>query len=109
MMVGAMHGVGFGVLANLAETRGTALVTGAVVWGGLVFVISSFVGLPLAAAIFNRGTSSPTWPSSSATAGRPGRSFHLPPPVTAGPSHQGPGRHLEGDRDRHVRARSRLT
>ena len=32
-----------------------ALVAGAVVWGGLVFVISSFVGLPLAAAIFNSG------------------------------------------------------
>ena len=40
---------------------------------GLVFVISSVVGLPLAAATFDRGTSSPTWPSSSATADRSGR------------------------------------
>lgn len=55
MMVGAMYGVGFGVLASLAKIRGMALVAGAVVWGGLVFVISSFVGLPLAAAIFNSG------------------------------------------------------
>ena len=55
MMVGAMYGVGFGVMASLARIRGLALVAAAVVWGGLVFVISSFVGLPLAAAIFNSG------------------------------------------------------
>jgi hypothetical protein len=55
MMVGAMYGVGFSVLASLLKLRGMALVVGAVVWGGLVFVISSFVGLPLAAAIFNSG------------------------------------------------------
>ncbi len=55
MMVGAMYGVGFGVLASLAKIRGMALVAAAVVWGGLVFVISSFVGLPLAAVIFNSG------------------------------------------------------
>ena len=55
MMIGAMYGVGFSVLASLAKIRGMALVAGAVIWGGLVFVISSFVGLPLAAAIFNSG------------------------------------------------------
>lgn len=55
MMVGAMYGVGFGVLASLARIRGMALVAAAVVWGGLVFVISSFVGLPLAAAVFSSG------------------------------------------------------
>ena len=55
MMVGAMYGVGFGVLASLAKIRGMALVAAAVVWGGLVFVISAFVGLPLAAVIFNSG------------------------------------------------------
>jgi len=55
MMVGAMYGVGFGVLASLTRMRGMALVAAAVVWGGFVFVISSFVGLPLAAAIFNSG------------------------------------------------------
>ncbi len=55
MMVGAMYGVGFAVMASLAKIRGMALVAAAVVWGGLVFVISSFVGLPLAAVIFNSG------------------------------------------------------
>ena len=55
MMVGAMYGVGFAVLASFAEIRGMALVASAVVYGGLVFVISSFAGLPLAAAIFNSG------------------------------------------------------
>jgi len=55
MMVGAMYGVGFAVLASLTRIRGMALVAAAVVWGGLVFVISSFAGLPLAAAIFNSG------------------------------------------------------
>lgn len=55
MMVGAMYGVGFGVLANLTRIHEMALVAAAVLWGGLVFVISSFVGLPLAAAIFDSG------------------------------------------------------
>ncbi len=54
MMVGETYGVGFGVLASLAKIRGMALAA-AVVWGGLVFVISSFVGLPLAVVIFNSG------------------------------------------------------
>jgi len=55
MMVGAMYGVGFAVLASLTRIRGMALVAAAVVWGGLVFVISSFAGLSLAAAVFNSG------------------------------------------------------
>ncbi len=55
MMVGAMYGVGFGVLASLTRIRGMALVAGAIVWGGLAFVISSFVALPLAALIYNSG------------------------------------------------------
>ncbi|WP_435198492.1 hypothetical protein [Janibacter sp. GS2] len=55
MMVGAMYGVGFAVLARLTRVRGMALVAAAVIWGALVFVISSFVGLPLAAALFNSG------------------------------------------------------
>ncbi len=55
MMIGAMYGAGFGVLASLAKIRGMALVAAGVVWGGLVFVISAFAGLPLAAAIFNSG------------------------------------------------------
>ncbi len=55
MMVGAMYGVMFGVLASLTRIGGMAMVAAATVWGGLVFVISSFVGLPLAAAIFDSG------------------------------------------------------
>ncbi|WP_248581643.1 hypothetical protein [Nocardioides sp. InS609-2] len=68
MMVGAMYGVGFGVLASLTRIRGMALVAGAVVWGGLVFVISSFVGLPWRPRSSTAGTRSPTRPSSWATA-----------------------------------------
>ena len=55
MMVGAMYGVTFGILASLTRIGGMALVAAATLWGGLVFVISSFVGLPLAAAIFDSG------------------------------------------------------
>ncbi len=55
MMIGAMYGVGFAVLASLTGIRGMVLVAAATVWGALVFLISSFVGLPLAAAIFNSG------------------------------------------------------
>lgn len=55
MMIGAMYGAIFGVLASLTRIRGMALVAAAIAWGGLVFVISSFVGLPLAAAIFGSG------------------------------------------------------
>lgn len=55
MMIGAMYGVGFAVLAGLTGIRGRVLVAAATLWGALVFVISSFVGLPLAAVIFNSG------------------------------------------------------
>ena len=55
MMVGAMYGVGFGVVVSLTRIRGMALVAGGIAWGALVFVVSSFVGLPLAAAILNSG------------------------------------------------------
>ena len=55
MMIGAMYGVGFAVLAGLTRICGMALAVAGTVWGGLVFVISSFVGLSLAAAIFNSG------------------------------------------------------
>ncbi len=55
LMTGAAYGAGFGLLVSrLAVGRGllVALGTG---YGGLVFVVSAFVGLPLAAAIFDAG------------------------------------------------------
>lgn len=55
MMTGAMYGAVFGlVLSRLHLGRGALLAAG-LAYGGLVFVMSAFVGLPLAAAIFDAG------------------------------------------------------
>ncbi|MGA9747926.1 MAG: hypothetical protein WBQ50_10775 [Nocardioides sp.] len=55
MMTGAMYGAVFGlVVSRLRLGRGAQLVVG-VGYGGLVFLASAFVGLPLAAAIFDAG------------------------------------------------------
>lgn len=55
MLTGAAYGVVFAVaVAGLALGRST-LAVAALVWGGLVFVISSFIGLPLAGALFDSG------------------------------------------------------
>lgn len=55
MMTGAMYGAAFGaIVAMLRFNRGLLPLAGAL-WGALVFVISTYVGLPLAAAIFNSG------------------------------------------------------
>lgn len=55
MMTGAMYGAVFAVLASVARLRGMMLVLAGAVWGAAVFVISSFLGLPLAAAILSSG------------------------------------------------------
>ncbi len=59
MMTGAMYGAAFGLLVHLATTRmhlGLAVLAGVgTVYGFLVFVMSAYVGLPLAAAIFDSG------------------------------------------------------
>jgi hypothetical protein len=52
-------GAAYGILFALAVSRlalGTAVLSLAgLVWGGLVFVFSTFVGLPVAAALFDSG------------------------------------------------------
>jgi hypothetical protein len=55
MMTGAMYGAVFGVVVSRLSL-GKALLSGAgLVWGALVFVISTYIGLPIAAALFNSG------------------------------------------------------
>ena len=55
MMTGAIYGAVFGlVLSRLHLGRGALLAAG-LAYGGLVFVMSAFVGLPLAAAVFDAG------------------------------------------------------
>lgn len=55
MMIGAMYGAVFGAAATLLRLRGRRLVTAGVAWGALVFVISSFVALPVVAALVGSG------------------------------------------------------
>lgn len=53
MMVGAVYGAAFGALVPVLKLVGSALLTVAgVVWGLVVLVVSAFVGLPVAAAVF---------------------------------------------------------
>ncbi|MCP9624130.1 hypothetical protein NMK54_28705 [Nocardia otitidiscaviarum] len=56
MMVGAMYGALFAVIARVAKPHGLAVLTMAgIVWGLIVFAVSAWIGLPLAAAIFSGG------------------------------------------------------
>jgi hypothetical protein len=55
MMTGVMFGAPFGIVAGLGRLGGATLVVAGSVWGAAVFVMSAFVGLPLAAALFNSG------------------------------------------------------
>lgn len=56
MMVGAIYGAVFGAAVALVPQLSRAIVTGlGVVWGGVVFLVSAFIGLPLAAAIVGVG------------------------------------------------------
>lgn len=55
MMVGAMYGAIFGVGTRLAGLRGMAVVGAALVWGVVVFAISAWIGLPIAATVFGGG------------------------------------------------------
>lgn len=53
MVTGAVYGAFFGVVAVLLRWTGVGLLALAgLVWGGIVFLVSAFVGLPLAAAVF---------------------------------------------------------
>jgi hypothetical protein len=55
MMVGAMYGAIFAVVARFLRWHGVALVAAAMIWGLIVFAISSWIGLPIAAALFGGG------------------------------------------------------
>jgi len=55
MMTGAMYGALFAVAVSRLALGTAFLGLAGLVWGGLVFVISSFIGLPLAAALFDSG------------------------------------------------------
>jgi hypothetical protein len=55
MMIGAMYGAMFAIAAVLLRLRGPVLITAGAAWGAMVFVISSFIALPVAAALFSSG------------------------------------------------------
>lgn len=55
MMTGALYGAVFAVLIVAARLRGPSVVAAGGVWGFVVFAISTWIGLPLAASIFNSG------------------------------------------------------
>lgn len=55
MMTGAMYGAVFGLIVSRLRLGGGALLAVGPAYGGLVLVMSAFVGHPLAAAIFDAG------------------------------------------------------
>ena len=55
MMTGAVYGAVFGVIASRLRLGLAALAGVGMVYGFLVFVMSAYIGLPLAASIFNSG------------------------------------------------------
>jgi len=55
MMVGAMYGAIFAVVARFLRWHGAALLGAAIAWGLIVFAMSSWIGLPIAAALFGGG------------------------------------------------------
>lgn len=55
MMTGAMYGAVFGIIASRIRLGVAALAGLGMVYGFLVFAVSAYVGLPVAAAIFDSG------------------------------------------------------
>lgn len=55
MMVGAMYGAIFAVLAGAARLHGLTLIASGIVWGAIVFALSTWISLPLAATLFGGG------------------------------------------------------
>jgi hypothetical protein len=55
MMVGAMYGVVFGVIAAFMRLPGALLVASGLMWGVIAFAVSTWIGLPIAAALFDGG------------------------------------------------------
>ena len=55
MMTGAMYGAVFGLVVAPLTLKPTGLVAAGIFYGALVLVVSAFIGLPVAAAIFGSG------------------------------------------------------
>ena len=55
MMTGAMYGAVFGLIVSRLNLKLAVLAGVGLVYGAIVFAMSSFIGLPLAAAIFDSG------------------------------------------------------
>lgn len=55
MLVGATYGVIFALLARLLKLSGGKLILAGMVWGLVVFALSSWIALPLAAAVLGSG------------------------------------------------------
>ena len=55
MMVGAMYGIVFAVIVRMAKLRGSNLQISGILYGVMVFAVSAWIGLPLAAAILSSG------------------------------------------------------
>ncbi|MEP7017921.1 MAG: hypothetical protein ABI899_07880 [Actinomycetota bacterium] len=55
MMIGAIYGAMFAIAAVLLRLRGPVLIGAGTACGAMVFVISSFIALPIAASPFSSG------------------------------------------------------
>lgn len=50
-----MYGVGLAVIARTAKLQGFSLISAGMIYGVIVFAVSAWIGLPLAAAILSSG------------------------------------------------------
>lgn len=55
LVTGAGYGAVFAVAVSMLALGRAVLSLAGLLWGGLVFVLSSFIGLPVAAALFDSG------------------------------------------------------
>lgn len=55
MVTGAMYGVAFVALAAVARLQGPLLAAAGAAWGAVVFAASTWIGLPIAAKLFDAG------------------------------------------------------
>lgn len=55
MMVGVMYGIVFAFMVKAIKVSGPMLLLAGVIYGAIVFVVSAWVGLPIAASIFSSG------------------------------------------------------
>lgn len=55
MMVGAMYGIVLAIIVRFTKLSGTNLIIVGMIYGAIIFAVSAWIGLPLAAAIFSSG------------------------------------------------------